>query len=349
MSQIPFPGGAADQDVFFHEDKVCVYHKAINTWECRTVERGIASGQPEAVTTRTVYTIPIPTDPNTGTVADDPPELPDLRTQYDVNWYLSYHVLENKKDIEHIIWVGDEAPAPEHEQRHYLFWFNTDELALYVWNEGAWFPVSSLAEGGVSTETFTYTIGQIQRIVDEVYLKNIDQDNRLDVIEENIVELEEEIDAIAPSVERGEWTYNPLGVAQRGTYALYDGSSVNTDVFSDARLIFVSTTDADGNPHGFNNHKAGELIQIFNKNDDEYGLYEITDIDDSSTDPVNPYFSFTVDFVRAYSGTGKAVDRGRFKFFNAPEGGTADGFVLKTGDTMEGPGPLTIKTKKNIK
>ena len=176
-----------------------MYHKAINTWECRTVERGIASGQPEAVTTRTVYTIPL-----TGQVDATPPDLPDLRTQYDVNWYLSYHVLENKENIEHIIWVGEDPPPPEYEQRHYSFWFNTNELALYVWND-AWFPVSSLAEGGVSTETFTYTIGQIQRIVDEVYLKNIAQDNRLDVIEENIVELEEEIDAIAPSNERGEW------------------------------------------------------------------------------------------------------------------------------------------------
>ena len=227
-------------------------------------------------------------------------------------------------------------------------WYNTSRLELFIYWMGAWFPTSAPSVGfdGVSTETFTFTINRIQSIVDEVYLKNIEQDNRLDVIEENIVELEEEIDAIAPSVERGEWTYNPLGVAQRGTYALYDGSSVKTDVFSDARLIFASTTDADGNPHGFNNHEAGELIQIFNKSNDEYGLYELTDIDDRSTDPVNPYFSFTVDFVRAYSRTGKAVDRGRFKFFNAPEGGTADGFVLKTGDTMEGPGPLTIKTKK---
>ena len=36
----------------------------------------------------------------------------------------------------------------------------------------------------------------------------------------------------------------------------------------------------------------------------------------------------------------------RFKVFMAPTGGDASSFVLKTGDTMEGPGPLTIKTKK---
>lgn len=40
MAEIPFPGGAQDQDVFFHEDKVCIYYANLNTWECRTVEVG---------------------------------------------------------------------------------------------------------------------------------------------------------------------------------------------------------------------------------------------------------------------------------------------------------------------
>ena len=272
-------------------------------------------------------------------------DLQYLTNQKLVNWFLAEQIVTNTDDISRILYYGEQPPIVDEYSTKYLFWFNTSELALYVCYEESWFPVSSLGEGGVSTETFTYTIGQVQRIVDEVYLKNIAQDNRLDVIEENIVELEEEIDAIAPSVERGEWTYNPLA-AFPNSYTLLKGDGNNTDIFSQARLIFVSTSDADGNPHGFNNHEAGELIQIFNKSDDEYGLYEITDIDDNSSNSQNPYFSFTVDFVRAYSGTGKAINRGRFKFFNAPGGGTADGFVLKTGDTMEGPGPLTIKTKK---
>jgi len=40
MTEVPFPGGAQDQDVFFHEDKICIYHAALNTWECRTIEVG---------------------------------------------------------------------------------------------------------------------------------------------------------------------------------------------------------------------------------------------------------------------------------------------------------------------
>ena len=214
------------------------------------------------------------------------------------------------------------------------FWYSTNLLELYVWYNDAWFP-SALPASGVSEEVFTYSINRINSIIEEVYLKNISQDDRLDVLEENIVELEEEIDAIAPSVERGEWNFNPL-VASPTNYTMLKGDGSPTDIFSQARLIFVSTTDADGNPHGFNNHEPGELLQIFNKDDDEYGLYEITDIDDNSSNSQNPYFSFTVDFVRAFSSVGKAINRSRFKFFNAPEGGTADGFVLKTGDKMSG-------------
>ena len=307
---------------------------------------GKSGGTSQYITTSDVNTtMDPPTTPAGWTGLNVQEDLSYLTDQKLVNWFLSEQIVANKDDISRILYYGEQPPIVDEYSTKYLFWFNTSELALYVCYEESWFPVSSLGEGGVSTETFTYTIGQLQRIVDEVYLKNIAQDNRLDVIEANIVELEEEIDAIAPSMERGEWTYNPLA-AFPNSYTLLKGDGNNTDIFSQARLIFVSTSDADGNPHGFNNHEAGELIQIFNKSDDEYGLYEITDIDDNSSNSQNPYFSFSVDFVRSFSSTGKAVDRGRFKFFNAPQGGTADGFVLKTGDTMEGPGPLTIKTKK---
>ena len=37
MAEVPFPEGAKDGTVFFHEDKVCIYSEALNTWECRKV------------------------------------------------------------------------------------------------------------------------------------------------------------------------------------------------------------------------------------------------------------------------------------------------------------------------
>lgn len=114
--EIPFPGGAADQDVFFHEDKVCVYHASINTWECRTVNTGSSEiGQPSAVTTQSVYTLPIPIVPGTSDIDPDAPDLPDLRNQYDVNWYLANKVdnipteIKNNHGLKQVLEAGNIA------------------------------------------------------------------------------------------------------------------------------------------------------------------------------------------------------------------------------------------------
>lgn len=137
MAEIPFPGGAADGDVFFHEDKVCIYHKDINTWECRTIEAGNGVGQPEAVTTQTVYTIPL----STTFENPSPLELPDLRTQYDVNWWFGDKIINNAR-----LPIISASPPTNHP--HYPttelvegdLWINaTNEL--YYWNSDEWIQV----------------------------------------------------------------------------------------------------------------------------------------------------------------------------------------------------------------
>ena len=37
MAEIIFPDSPGDGTTFFHEDTVCVYHGANNTWECRAI------------------------------------------------------------------------------------------------------------------------------------------------------------------------------------------------------------------------------------------------------------------------------------------------------------------------
>jgi hypothetical protein len=151
MSQIPFPGGAADQDVFFHEDKVCVYRKAINTWECRTINTGGAeAGQPAAVTTQTVYTIPIPT--TNGSVNDNTKVIGDLRTQYDVNWFIAEKVEELFKGVAFLeqqvsglsnIFVGELEPNNDYNQ--WTFWYNPVSHEFLYWDaeQGIWIEVKT--------------------------------------------------------------------------------------------------------------------------------------------------------------------------------------------------------------
>ena len=159
---------------------------------------------------------------------------------------------------------------------------------------------------------------------------------------DQLTELEEEIDAIAPSVERGFWTMNLLGtVANQGQMSLYDDNYTNvgnpTGLFKDAKSIWLNELDNDGTPHGFNNVEAGELIELFVQGQSEYGLYEVVDVHDE-TNGAAQWWVIEVKFVRTLEDTSTA-DNGdliRIKIFQPPEGGTADGFVLKTGDKMSG-------------
>lgn len=159
---------------------------------------------------------------------------------------------------------------------------------------------------------------------------------------DQLTELEEEIEALAPSVERGVWTMNLLGtVAQQGQMSLYDDNYTNvgspTGLFKNAKSIWLNELDNDGTPHGFNNVEAGELIELFVQGQPEYGLYEVVDVHDE-TNGAAQWWVIEVNFVRTLEDTSTA-DNGdliRVKIFQAPTGGNADEFVLKAGDDMTG-------------
>jgi hypothetical protein len=167
-------------------------------------------------------------------------------------------------------------------------------------------------------------------------------DERDQLLQDQIVELEEEIEAIAPSVERGFWTMNLLGtVANQGQMSLYDDDYTNvgspTGLFKDAKSIWLNEKDNAGTPHGFAGVKAGELIELFVQGANEYGLYEVVEAHDE-TNGATQWWVIEVNFVRTLEDTSTA-DNGdiiRVKIFNAPSGGSADEFVKKEGDEMTG-------------
>ena len=349
MAEIPFPGGAADQDVFFHEDKVCVYHKAINTWECRTVETGTAVGQPAAVTTRTVYTIPIPTD-DTGTVAPSPTSLPDLRTQYDVNWF----VVDDTSKRARKVLVQDTAPTsyPDFtDERAELIngdlWYDTSRLELFLYWNNAWFPTSAPpADYDLEIEQFQYGLNRLQELLDEIYLKNVRQDERLDGIDNDIIELEEEIEALAPSLERGNWNYTqPLEL--RG-YSLFDVDGIATNKYTNARSIFVTPVDVNGTSHSFDDVVDGSYIEIFASDTSDFGLYNITGITDKTN--LNPgYWVFDVNFIKSNSVLATADGPARFKFFELADAADPTAFVAKSGDEMSGKLTLSGSNALDLK
>ena len=189
-------------------------------------------------------------------------------------------------------------------------------------------------------------------LVTKKYVDETDEELRQDIIE-----LEQEIDSIAPSVERGEWQYSDTGLATNsGSYSMNtdtwdNGLGDPADIFAAVENIVINEKDKAGTIHSFDNVELGQLLEIFEETDADYGLYTILDVNrqtggGTGVIPAYTYWSFDVALVRTGQGD-TASGLARFKIFSPPEGGTADGFVLKSGDEMTGELELSTEQADN--
>jgi len=166
-------------------------------------------------------------------------------------------------------------------------------------------------------------------------------DKRDEVLQQEIIELEEEIDAIAPSTQRGEWHFDKdKSVPDPGDYYLLKGASgLNpeaTDLYNEADGVVFHNTDANGVINTWSNVEVDELIQIFDKPDPDFVLGTITNVD--TTKISNAVW---IEFDRISSegspNNNPDIKLSRINIFEAPSGGgDVSGFVLKAGDTMTG-------------
>ena len=194
--------------------------------------------------------------------------------------------------------------------------------------------------GAADAVNYLGKINSTNNIVNKGYV-----DEKDNLLRQDIIELEEEIDAIAPSVERGQFVSTTDSNAPRdGEFMLATLAGKTLDYGNpDIVMIQLSKVDNEGVSHTYADVEEGQLIQLFEDGNSDYGLYLVESIaghDDSSMTAV----TFTVSFV---SGVGEATegDLARLKIFSPPEGGDPDGFVLKAGDTMTGD--LVIDRSEN--
>ncbi len=188
---------------------------------------------------------------------------------------------------------------------------------------------------GIATPDFETAEGDVA--VNKRYV-----DERDEVLRQGIIELEEEIDAIAPSVERGKWRFTAVGtVAQPGQFTMYDdefGSGNPTGLFKSVKSIWFNEIDSEGTAHAFGDVDDGELLEVFVDGSPEFGLYEVKGQAHDETDGATSFWVVDVNFVRTNEDT-TAVAPGelcRFKIFMAPTGGDSGSFVMKSGDEMSG-------------
>ena len=167
-------------------------------------------------------------------------------------------------------------------------------------------------------------------------------DERDELLRQDIIELEEEIDAIAPSVERGSWEFTLSGDvgSKPGKFTAYDEfvatSGTPTGLVQSIKSLRFNTLDNGATPHGFENVEADQLLELFVAGSPDYGLFEVVEVHDYTAS--SDYWVIDVNFVRTLEATTRFDndDVCRLKIASAPSGGTSDLFVLKAGDKILG-------------
>jgi hypothetical protein len=172
-------------------------------------------------------------------------------------------------------------------------------------------------------------------------------------LQNDIIELEEEIDAIAPSVERGVWKFNLGGVVgSKGQLTMYDGMNGTGSpigLFKSVKSVWLNELDNDGTPHGFANVNVGDLIELFVQGQSDYGLFTVVEVHDESQGAAQ-YWVIDVEFVRSLSASSKAdnADDVRVKIIQPPSAeGESDSRYLLNGDETDLTGVTRIVADSN--
>ena len=224
--------------------------------------------------------------------------------------------------------------------------FFVDGESYYI-NDNGPYQISSVTEsdelvtffidGGLQPALDSYcAFSKTRKLCTEVAALNAADEQ----LRQDILELEEEIDAIAPTTQRGEWHFDKdKPFPDPGDYYLVKGASsispATTEFYSEADAVVFHNVDANGVINTWSNVTVGELIQIYDQPDPDFVLGTITNVD---TAKISNAVWIEFDRISAEGSPNNNPDikLSRINIFEAPSGGNASGFVLKTGDTMTG-------------
>ena len=147
-----------------------------------------------------------------------PPVPGEMATQEDANLY--FLACLQTEDVT----VSDSVPRPPYQVGQLWFCTNPEDLTLYIYDGAVWVPAAPPVsldgiEAGIAGLTYavdelkTITTGQGNEIADAksvqygfaTAIKHLDDDQKRQ--DNQIIELEEEIESLAPTFDRGEWAF----------------------------------------------------------------------------------------------------------------------------------------------
>ena len=223
--------------------------------------------------------------------------------------------------------------------------FTGDNGITYVWDDsdGKW------VIGSIASEDI---IGDCANSEDTVC-------DQLEQIKLGLVEIEEELESLAPALERGVWLYEQqtgnnavLRPPNSARYFLLKGYTIGdpllmgvdfTEDYADADAVVFSNTEwnlddengVGGSTHNWSTVEVGEIIDLFDKPDNDGLFGKITEVNDQIYGNDSILIAFDrIEFLG--SPTNNEPYLTRLKIFKEPEGGDAGEFVKKTGDKMSG-------------
>lgn len=168
--------------------------------------------------------------------------------------------------------------------------------------------------------------------------------NLADQVEENkqdIIELEEEIEAIAPSFDRGEWDYKEPesfpAPPDSKTYHIVNEAGGLAVMYANTHKVVFSNTDVNDDVHTWADVEVGQYLEVFDERDGEFLLAKVDAIQLETT-----YASFEVTVQksdggpRGISGEDEYSHRVRVKFFSLNNDVDLSAYMPKTGGTFTG-------------
>ena len=175
-----------------------------------------------------------------------------------------------------------------------------------------------------------------------------------DQLHQDVISLDEEIESIAKSMEKGFWRYGESGAEhvtpQEGRFFLLKNyipgtgglGAAFTQQYTEAEAVVFNNKEwnpdsADGSGganHTWADVAVGELIDLLDKPDPDFLFGKITHVDTSHHSEGVIIAFDKIEFDG--SPTNNAPFQSLLKIFKEPTGGTASEFVKKIGDTMSG-------------
>ena len=188
-----------------------------------------------------------------------------------------------------------------------------------------------------------------KQIVNKEYV-----DALTDQLHQDVISLDEEIESIAKSMEKGFWRYGESGAEhvtpQEGRFFLLKNyipgtgglGATFTQQYTEAEAVVFnnkewnpdSSDGSGGANHTWADVAVGELIDLLDKPDPDFLFGKITHVDTGHHSEGVIIAFDKIEFDG--SPTNNSPFQSLLKIFKEPTGGTASEFVKKIGDTMSG-------------